>query len=236
MIPKKIHYCWFGRNKKNKLAIKCINSWKKHCPDFEILEWNEDNYNVNVTDYTKEAYEAKKYAFVSDYARFDIINREGGIYLDVDVEIIKDITPLLNHKAYMGFEEVIYVNPGLGFGSVANNNLLEYILSKYNIRKFINDDGSYDYTTVVVFVTNILQEKGLILNNEFQVVDDCTIYPKDYFQPIDLIKQIKTVTDNTFSIHHYAASWYSPQRKVLKTISKLLGTRINRFVRNFIKG
>ena len=235
MIPKKIHYCWFGGNPLNKLAIKCINSWKKYCPNYEIIEWNENNYDVNSSKYSEQAYQAKKYAFVSDYARFDIIYKEGGIYLDVDVEIIKPIDNLLNNKAFMGFEYETYVAPGLGFGAIAGHPLLAHILLNYQKKRFIKNDGKYDYTTIVHTTTNILIDKGLVGNNEIQTVEDCTIYPKDYFQPIDIKKNKINITDNTYSIHHYASSWYPFHRKILKQLSKFAGPKIKNWVRKIIK-
>ena len=235
MIPKKIHYCWFGKNQLDKLALRCIATWRKHCPDYEIIELNEKNFDVYSTAYTKQAYDAKKYAFVSDFARFDILYKEGGIYLDVDVELLKPLDPLLQNKAYMGFEEETYVNPGLGFGSVAGHSLLGDILEKYHQRVFIDDEGRYDYTTVVHTVTNILLGKGLVDNNQLQTIQDCTIYPKDFLQPVDIKSNKTFITQNTYSIHHYASSWYPTHRKILKKLSKIAGPQMKHFVRKLIK-
>ncbi|MCL2798411.1 MAG: glycosyl transferase [Firmicutes bacterium] len=234
MIPKKIHYCWFGGKPLGKLETKCVASWKKFCPDYEIIEWNEANFDVNAIKYTKQAYEAKKYAFVSDYARFDILYREGGIYLDTDVELIKPLDELLIHKVYMGFERPGLVNSGLGFGTEAGHELLQYICESYRARAFLKDDGSPDYTTVVQIVSSTLYPKGLTDENTIQVIDGCTIFPMDYFQPIDQKTRKKYITQNTFSIHHYAASWYSKRHKFLKKIGKLMPPGLTRLGRKIL--
>ncbi|MCL2064625.1 MAG: glycosyl transferase [Candidatus Cloacimonetes bacterium] len=235
-IQKKIHYCWFGRKPLNKLSLKCIDSWKKYCPDYEIIEWNEENFDVNMIPFTHDAYNAKKYAFVSDFARFFILQKEGGIYLDVDVEIIKPLDSLLENKAYMGFETDIYVNPGLGFGAIANHPLMNLFIAEYTRLVFPMDAKKQNSLTVVHIVTNILLKKGLKLNNEKQIIENCTIYSKDFFQPIDCLTKKLIITDNTFSIHHYAASWYTPQRKLLKYLSKLLGPKMSIWVKNHFLG
>ena len=235
MIPKKIHYCWFGRNPLNKTAIKCIESWKKYNPDFEIHEWNEDNYDVYKISYSSQAYHAKKYAFVSDFARFDILFNEGGIYLDVDVELLKPLDPLLENDAYIGFEEEKYVNPGLGFGCISGHPLIGEIIKNYKKRDFLKSDGKYDYTTIVHTVSDILYSKGLINNNQLQTIENCTIYPKDFFQPIDMNTQKLIITNNTISIHHYASSWYPTHRKILQRLAKLAGPKVKNLVRKIIK-
>jgi len=145
-IPKVIHYCWFGGNEKSKLIKKCIDSWKKYCPDYEIKEWNESNFDIEINNYVKEAYEAKKWAFVSDYARLWIVYNYGGIYLDTDVELIKSLDNLLNYKAYFGSEDGKLINTGLGFGAIKDNEFVKKIKDDYEYIHFIKDDGTYDIT------------------------------------------------------------------------------------------
>lgn len=233
-IPKIIHYCWFGGKPLTSLAKKCIKSWKKFCPNYEIREWNESNFNININLYTEQAYAAKKYAFVSDFARFDIIYKHGGIYLDVDVELLKNLDELLGHSAYMGFETNNCVNVGLGFGAIPGHPLIREICDHYMLRKFLKDDLTPDFTTVVEIVTNILIKKSLEINNSKQVIADCVIYPMEYFQPIDNFSKKIKKSQNTFSIHHYASSWYSKKRKIAKFFSRLLGVRITRLVKKIL--
>lgn len=233
MIPKVIHYCWFGGKPLSKLAQKCINSWRKYCPDYEIIEWNEKNYDVNVIRYTTQAYGAGKFAFASDYARFDIVYRQGGIYLDVDVELLKSLDQFLQHKAYMGLEKPGLVNSGLGFGSESGHPLLLEICENYRAREFSKPDGSQDLTTVVQIVSTILRDRGLNQENAVQSVCDCTIYPTEFFQPMDYYNKKVSITQNTHSIHHYAASWYSPTRRLLKGMSLLAGPNVSNFIRSF---
>lgn len=207
MIPKIIHYCWFGRNALPPIAVKCIESWKKILPDYIIKEWNEDNFDINVIPYTKEAYQAKKYAFVSDYARFKIIYEEGGIYLDIDVEVLKSLDNLLINNAFTGFEDDTKVAPGLILAAKKENALIKEILDKYKEKKFILPNGSFNYETVVIHMTNILIEKGLVLNGTQQTISELTIYPTDYFSPKSLGTGKLNITPNTYTIHHYAATW-----------------------------
>lgn len=223
MIPQIIHYCWFGNKEKPKLVKKCIKSWKKFLPDYEIKEWNEDNFDVNIIPYVKEAYEAKKYAFVSDYARFWILYHYGGLYFDTDVEIIRPMSHIIERGAFMGCEnEVIgaredndncddipQVAPGLGLGCNIALGIYKEILDYYQTLHFINEDGSQNLHTVVEFTTNILIKHGLKSTNEIQLCADIYIYPKDYFCPISYTDMKLRKTENTVSIHHYAGSWLS---------------------------
>lgn len=228
MIPKLIHYCWFGNNPLPELAQKCLTSWKKYFPDYEIKQWNEFNYDVHKIKYMSEAYNAKKYAFVSDYARFDILYQYGGIYFDTDVEVIKSFDAILVNGGFMGFEEVGKVASGLGIGCNAGLNILYQITQFYSTLRFINNDGSYNLHTVVEYVTKILRQNGLDDKKEMQKLDKIVIYPPEYFAP----KSIKTgelkITANTYSIHHYDASWVSKQEKkyyeLKRKINRLFGS------------
>ena len=146
-IPKVIHYCWFGRNEKPNLFYKCFESWKKYCPDYEIIEWNEDNFDINMIPYVKEAYEAKKWAFVADYARLWIVYHYGGIYLDTDVELLRPLDNLLASEAFFGSEDEKSIATGLGFGARKGNNVVKCMLLDYSDQHFKNKDGTYDLTT-----------------------------------------------------------------------------------------
>ena len=149
MIPKTIHYIWFGHNEFSDLIKDCIESWKKVMPDYEFVLWNEDNYDINKTLFTKQAYEAKKYAFVSDYARIDILNKYGGIYFDTDVKVLKRFDKFLVLKGFMGFESAKGgVNPGIVIGCEKGCPILGEILQEYD-KPFIKKNGEYDYTTIV---------------------------------------------------------------------------------------
>lgn len=235
-IPKVIHYCWFGRNPLPESAIKCINSWRKFFPDYEIKEWNEDNFDVNIIPYTAEAYSVKKYAFVSDYARFWILYHFGGLYFDTDVEVIKPMDDIIARGPFMGIEvEANGTTPpavasGLGIG--ANNGLDMYkeILDYYTPLHFFNRDGSYNQVTVVRHVSKVLELKGLRPTNDIQEVAGVWIYPKDYFNPLDDLTGNLTITDNTRSIHWYMRSWYkqSPFRLWLSRFShRIFGMKLH---------
>ena len=238
MIPKIIHYCWFGGKTLPSEAIACIESWKKYCPNFEIKEWNERNFDFSSCEYAKEAYAAKKWAFVSDYARFSILYNEGGLYFDTDVEIIKSIDEIVSRGPFMGLEDNCLVNPGLGIGSYKGNVLYREILEFYDNVHFLNKDGSYNLTTVVDYTTKILLNHGLKESTMPQTVEDITIYPKDYFNPMDMDSGKINITDNTVSIHHYAATWvddYSRFRgKVYQKLTSLFGKEFAEKIRKIV--
>lgn len=227
MIPKIIHYCWFGRNPLPPLAQKCIESWKKYLPNYEIKEWNEDNFDVNMIPFTKEAYAAKKYAFVSDFARYFILNRYGGIYFDTDVEIIKPLDDVLDLGSFMGFErnpcfwEEALVNPGLGLAMQPNSKLVHDILDLYLKMHFVLPDGSYNTKkTVVHYTTEVLWKHGLKDISGIQKLPEVTLYPSDYFAPIDFVTGHLKVTKNTRTVHRYMASWKEQQNKSTKDYIK----------------
>lgn len=235
MIPKIIHYCWFGGNPLPELAKKCIASWKKYCPDYEIIEWNETNYDVNKCAYMKEAYQLRKWAFASDYARFDVIYNYGGIYLDTDVEIIRNMDEFLKNSAFMGFESENYVNPGLIIGGEKGNKEIESIMRWYEIHHFIKESGEIDLTASPAIVSSILEEMGLRKEQSVQCLNgSLTIYPKDYFCPMDYYTGKIAITDNTASIHHFYASWLtSKQRNWLQlrwSLSKRLAPSVYKIV------
>lgn len=213
-IPHVIHYCWFGGNPLPEQAKRCIESWKRFCPGFEIRQWDESNYDVNKCDYTREAYQAEKWAFVSDYARFDILNTHGGVYFDTDVELIRPIGDILEKGAFLGQEQRtepdggVAVAPGLGMASQAGNAVFEKMLRMYGERHFLCADGTPDQTTVVHYMTEQLRSCGLTDTEEIQTVCGITVYPWDYFCPLRYRTDELTITQNTRSIHHYSASWF----------------------------
>jgi len=222
-IPKKIHYCWFGRNPLPKSALKCIQSWKKYFPDYEIIQWNEDNYDVNKIKYTREAYQAKKYAFVSDYARFDILYHEGGVYFDTDVEVIKSFDDILANGAFMGCEidGLTSVNPGLGIAVAPGLGIYKEILNYYAGQNFLNEDGTINQETVVTKTTKILREQGMKNVKEIQKIGGITIYPKEYFNPMNNNTGVIDITENTHSIHWYSMSWISPGMRMKSRITRV---------------
>lgn len=245
MIPKTIHYCWFGKKPLPPIALKCINSWRKYLPDYEIKEWNEDNFDVNIIPYTKEAYNAKKYAFVSDYARFWILYNYGGLYFDTDVEIIRSMDGIISRGAFMGCEKYannknstdinIGVNPGLGLATEAKHNLYKEILDLYSTLHFIKKDGSLNLNTVVSYTTDLLCNYGLKNINEIQECAGILIYPKEYFCPIDYTTNKCIITPNTYTIHHFASSWHGKKEKLYKLVSKYFGAKFARYCSNILK-
>ncbi len=215
MIPKKIHYCWFGRNPLPESAKKCIASWRKYLPDYEIIEWNEDNFDVNSIPYTAQAYAAKKYAFVSDYARFKILYEHGGLYFDTDVEVIRPMDDIISKGPFMGFEidpcgkrPFGAVNPGLGLGATVKLSLYQQILEYYRSLKFILPDGSYNIADAVVNITTReLVKQGLQSIPGIQTVDGIKIYPSDFFNPFDDLTGRLIKTENTRTIHWFTKTW-----------------------------
>ena len=225
MIPKKIHYCWFGGNPLPKSALKCIKSWRKFFPDYEIKEWNESNYDVRKIPYIAEAYDAKKYAFVSDYARFDILYQYGGIYFDTDVEVIKSFDDILVNGSFMGCEVdggsyEITVSPGLGIAANPGLGIYKEILDEYTYDRFIKSDGSFNMDAVVAKTTRVLQKHGLKDICGKQSVEDITIYPQEYFNPLQDSTGVLNITDNTHSIHWYSKTWLDPKAKLRSKLTK----------------
>lgn len=226
MIPKVIHYCWFGGAELPEKDRKCIESWKKFCPDYQIIKWNETNYDITKNSYMYQAYQAKKWGFVPDYARLDIIYQHGGIYLDTDVELIKSLDPLLENDAFMGFEDCDNVSPGLCIAARAHHPTIGKLMEIYAEREFVQPDGSLDLTPSPVMNTEALVQMGLKKNNKKQVVAGVTIFPKEYFCPKDYRTGKLTVTDHTYAIHWFHASWMTPHQKRMMRIRGLLGDHL----------
>lgn len=230
MIPKIIHYCWFGGKPLGELELKCIDSWKKYMPEYEIKLWNEENYDVNKIPYIRDAYKEKKYAFVSDYARFDILNQYGGIYFDTDVQVLKPLDDIVAKGPFLGQEAGIAklaVAPGLGMASEANNHFFASVLEYYKSLNFYKQNGEYNLVTVVQYVTNLLLERGLKQTNEIQNVEGFFIYPPEYFCPMHSWTKEVNITDKSYTIHLYNASWLDEEQKKkndeIKWLSKFLG-------------
>lgn len=230
MIPKKIHYCWFGGNPLPELSLKCIESWRKYCPDYEIIEWNESNYDVTKNDYMRQAYESKKWGFVPDYARLDIIYNCGGIYLDTDVELIKPLDELLDLKAFAGVEQNSeYVALGLGFGAVKGHSTIKLMRDHYDELSFLKD-GEMNLTPAPRINTSVLMKLGYKFSEQVTDTCDMTIFPSEYLCPVNYNTDELTVTDKTYSIHHYTASWYDETQRYALKLKRKLGKFLPRKV------
>lgn len=210
MIPKIIHYCWFGKQEKTELMKKCIASWKKYCPDFEIFEWNEENFKMDQYPYARYCYDNRKWAFLSDFVRLLVVHEYGGVYFDTDVELIKSIDNLLKNEAFYGFENDTNINTGQGFGAIPKHKTVDAMLQKYYELKAA-DDGKYPLIVCPALNTEALISMGLKLNGDFQKINGATILPVDYLNPHDWASGKIKITKNTYSIHHYAASWQSSE-------------------------
>lgn len=245
MIPRVIHYCWFGRKPLPKDAEKCIASWKKYLPEYEIKRWDETNFDVNIIPYTREAYSVGKYAFVSDYARFWIIYNFGGLYFDTDVEMIADMKDIIGAGSFLGVEcqnaDHITVNPGLGFGAVAQMPAIKDILTTYENSHFIGVDGTISYKNIVEITSEYLVESGMKNVSSVQKCAGFAIYPVDYFCPISFETRKMEITANTRTIHHFAESWVPRSTRIKNNIGRALGqdflqllVRAKRIIKNII--
>lgn len=224
-IPKTIHYCWFGGNPLPESAQKYIESWRKYCPDYEIKEWNESNFDVNCCAYVREAYAAKKWAFVSDYARFWILYHYGGLYFDTDVEIIRPLEELVARGPFMGCEPTAdslkeNIAPGLGLAANPGLDLYKDLLDIYENKHYIQEDGSKDMETVVTYTTRLLKKKGFKESGAVEVVDGIIIYPPEYLCPKNYCTGELQITENTYAIHHYSESWLSISGKIVAALAR----------------
>lgn len=214
MIPKVIHYCWFGRGPKPDLAVKCIESWKKYLPEYEIKEWNEDNFDLNMYPYTREAYDNRKFAFVTDVVRLYALYNEGGVYMDTDVEVLKPLDSILGYNAVSGFESSSEIPTGL-MASCSKHSLVKELLDEYIHLHFVKANGSFDTTTNVERITKTCTKYGFIPNGRLQTVREFTFLPSDYLCPKDYKTGKIFITDNTLCIHHFAGSWQPGWKKLL---------------------
>lgn len=236
MIPKKIHYCWFGGNPLPNDVKKCIESWKKYCPDYEIIRWDESNFDINCNSFIKDAYAVKAWAFVSDYARLKIVYENGGIYLDTDVELLKSLDDLLVNKCYFAVQQSDYLaNTGLGFGALKGSEIVKKMLDEYDDLEF--DNGNREQLSCPI-VNNITLEKyGFKKSDDIIYLDDgnVIIYPPKYFDPIAPGNSKNLMCECTYSIHHYTATWTNKGNRLKRKIMNMVGQdRINK-LKGFIK-
>lgn len=226
MIPKIIHYCWFGGKPLPPLAQKCIASWKKYCPDYELKLWNEESFDLNSNPYAREAYDAKKFAFVTDYVRLWALYQYGGIYMDTDVEVLKPLDRFLIHPAFSGFESPTGIPTGI-MASEKDGVWAREELKYYDDHHFIRPDGAPDLTTNVEIITNSLVSRGFQLNNEYQDFKGIIhMYPTEYFCPKRPGDAFINVTENTYTIHHFDGSWMPPKQKFKKKFILFLGKHL----------
>ena len=215
MIPKIIHYCWFGKNPKPPLAEKCIRSWREKCPDYEIIEWNEDNVNIKDCPlYVRQSYKEGRWAFVTDYVRLKVVYEQGGIYLDTDVEVLKPFDSLLEEKSFFGIEGEEFVATGLGFGSEAGTKILADLMNDYEGISLYQEKGVIDVTACPARNTKIFKKYGFEPQNKLQRLDDgVLVLPTEFLCPMNYITKELNITDATFSVHWYSSSWIDKKIK-----------------------
>ena len=225
MIPKKIHYCWFGRGPMPSMALKCIESWHRFMPDYEYKLWNEDNFDVNSVPYVKEAYEARKFAFVTDYVRLYALYTEGGIYMDTDVEALKSYDDLLELKGFTGYEGSKYLPPVTGtMASEAGGEWVKEQLASYDGAHFLLPDGSFDMKTNTTRISEIMRAGGFKQDGKKQEYKGMHIFPAQYFCPRQTTGEI-LLTDESYCDHHFMGSWSGGGGKRKSRLSKIIGPK-----------
>lgn len=236
MIPKKIHYCWFGRGKIPELAVNCINSWKKYLSDYEFIMWNEDNFDINSNEYVKEAYETKNYAFVTDYVRLYALYHYGGIYMDTDVEVLRPLDEFLKHRAFTGCENDQICVTGT-MAAEKKHKWIEALLNDYKGKHFILLDGSFDKTPNTQMITQLTINKyGWKTKNEHQVLEEgLNIYPFEVFCAKDWKTGKIKYSSSTYTIHHFSGSWKSGSSKFKNKIQNIIGPKGTQFIINVKK-
>ncbi len=232
LIPKRIHYMWLGRKQIPANLQKCIDSWKKYCPDYEIIQWNEDNYDIAKHKYMQEAYENKAYGFVPDYARLDILYRHGGIYVDTDVEIKKSLDPLLKQEAFCGVEKWQVINFGGCSGAVKGNRMVKKFLENRENICYLDKDGKQNMTTCGFYDTEAAIKNGYQLNGMTQNVQGMNIYAYDYFHPYDYMSGISHTTEHTYSVHWFHGGWLDEK---MKSANEEAVTRYERIYSSAVK-
>ena len=235
-IPKIVHYAWFGRGKKSELAQKCIDSWKKHLPDYQFKEWNEDNFDLDLYPFARGAYESRKFAYVSDVVRLYALYTEGGIYMDTDVEVIKNMDELLCLHGFSGFQSQTEIPTGTMAAEPGNEWIKDQLDYYSDVVFSLSDVDDKLITNVDIITTMSVNKHGLILNNEEQELKyGMVMYPIDYFCAKSADTGKLNVTDNTYTIHHFAGSWIPLQskvnRKLYKLMSLVLGEKNASFIR-----
>ncbi len=218
-IPKIIHFCWFGHGQMDDKMKHCFSTWEKYCPDFKIMKWDEETFDLDSCTYAKQAYERKRWAFVTDYVRFKALQQYGGFYMDTDMELLKPLDDLLDNKTVFSFKQKV---PGMKqfgitsgiIGTVPNNELFNPLIEQFESRSYINKDGEEDITPIAKFLTDLLCEHGGRQDNSFQKLDGITVYPNDYLCPT-ILRSGETVeiqvTENTYAIHHFTGTWRTPE-------------------------
>ena len=207
MIPKTIHYCWFGGKMLPDFLKECIASWRELCPDYEIVQWDESNYDVNKFEYTKQAFENGKFGFVTDVARLDILYQHGGIYMDTDVKLIKPLDELLYQKGFVGVERWGNINTGGGVGVIPHHPMIEEMLD-YRLKfPFVLHDGSFNIETNGLYETTPFIRHGMRIDNTLQIINGMTVYPASVFHPYDYMSCIENIEDDTMAIHYFYGGW-----------------------------
>lgn len=236
MIPKIIHYCWFGGNPLPELEQRCIQSWKQLLPDYELKLWNESNFDLNLNQYVRDAYDSKKYAFVTDYVRLFALYNFGGIYMDTDVEVIQNFDEFLSLEGFSGFESIDYVPTGVIAAKAKHPFILE-LLNEYANRNFYVNKNKLNLTTNVVYITNAALKHGLIQNGEQQTVANVTYYPSDFFCARNLVDGKIEITKNTYCVHHHSGSWVNKKQKQLYDFRNMVLTPIKKVIgiNNYLK-
>lgn len=221
MIPKKIHYCWFGGNPLPKSAQNYIETWKKYCSDYEIIEWNESNFDINGNQYVKEAYENKKFAFVSDYVRLYAMYNYGGVYMDTDVEVLRSLDEFLHHQAFSGFETPDYIPTGI-MACEKGFELFGEFLDYYANRSFYKPNGSLDMRTNVETMTEIVDKYGLVKDGSYQEINGFALYPREIFCPYNVARGKVERMPESATIHWFEKSWMSPGMKLRVKVTSFI--------------
>ena len=229
MIPKIIHYVWLDKKEKSELFYKCLESWKKFCPDFEIKEWNEDNFDFSTSHYAKQAYEAKKFGFAADYIRMQVLHDYGGVYVDTDLEITKSIDELLDNDFIISFENIYYCETAF-IGAVPKHPITTLMIDFYLSKQFLNKNGKPDCTPNTPIITYFLRKYfKLKLNNKIQKLTfnennniSATVFSRDYFSPLNYTTKKLKVTPNTYAIHYFNATWFTGKLKAREKVLRAI--------------
>lgn len=235
MIPKKIHYCWFGRGQMPELAMNCIQSWKKYLPDYEFVMWNEDNFDITSNRYVQEAYESRKYAFVTDYVRLYALYHHGGIYMDTDVEVMQPLDKFLEHGAFTGCEDDMMCVTGT-MASEKGHKWIQKLLLDYNDRSFILPDGSFDKTPNTKVITDFtINEYGWLPKNKYQSLKDgLSIYPFEVFCAKEWRTGALRISEATYTVHHFSASWHTKTDKFKHKVRRLIGPNASSYLKKIL--
>lgn len=235
MIPKIIHYCWFGKGEMSETDKACLDSWREVLPDYQIKRWDESNFDVNCCEYAREAYKAKKWAYVSDCARYMILDKEGGLFLDTDVRVLKSYNPLLKEQCFLGVERPNYsVAPGLVIGTVPGHHMIKEMVNVYEHTKFLNPTEVPKAPTSPDYITELLKNYGFVQENKLQHLKDVTIYPYEYFAPMDSVTGLTNISNETYSVHLYNTSWETDDVRLWHErrykLNRRFGVKVGRYI------